>query len=152
MPSTTLSRVLEPAARSLNARHVDARQGHRRSVERFVELAQHFEDADRLLVEQVYLHGMSMAEVARATGDHPRNVQRRMQTLMQRAQDPTFEYLTRRRHTLPRDLQVTARLRILQGQSLRRITRLTGRKLHDVRTQVEQIHGIVRTALQTEDD
>lgn len=118
----------DPARRARQTVH-----DRRDAAERVLQLAGHLADADRLLLEQVFRHGVSLAEVARLSGQRPRVLQRRVRRLLLRLNDPLFRFVAGRCDLLPQEVQATARRTVLHGRSLRDTARATGRSLHQIR-------------------
>ena len=116
----------------------------RRLNERILQLAEHLRTPDRLLLEQVYRHGLSAADVARLTGQPPRRVQRRLARLLQRMRDPLFKFVVARSELLPPPARAAARRVILQGQSLRSTAQSTGQSLHEVRQHINTVRNLAR--------
>ena len=111
----------------------DPRQGRRGEVELILLLAEHLPRAERELIEAVYLHGQSMAHVARLSQTPARTVQRRVQRLVNRMTDRRFAYVALRGDHLPSELRPVARRLILEGRTLRETAARTRRTLHEVR-------------------
>ncbi|MEX0652662.1 MAG: hypothetical protein WD534_03565 [Phycisphaeraceae bacterium] len=116
----------------------------RDAADRVLERAVHLAPADRLLLEQVYRHGLSAAEVARLTRQPTRTLQRRVQRLLTHLADPLFAYVAARLELLPPETHPVAQYAILQGHSLRRTARLTGQSLHRVRQHLDTIRTLAR--------
>ena len=111
----------------------------RSAAETVVQWAAYLPREERLLLEAVYGHGRAVAEVADLVGRHPRSLRRRTRTLVKRVRSPLFQFVATRREALPRDLQAMARLRVLEGRTLRDTARLTGSSLHRVRKGLREV-------------
>ncbi|HEX7009488.1 MAG TPA: hypothetical protein VF184_05870 [Phycisphaeraceae bacterium] len=122
----------------------EERAWRRRCVERVLELAQHLDKPDRLLLEQVYRHGLSAAELELITGMGRRRLQRRIARLTKRIQQREFRLLTQRAELVPRDCLAVGRRFFLQGRSLRDTVRLTGLTLHQVRQRIRTIRTLAQ--------
>ncbi|MFP4144835.1 MAG: hypothetical protein ACOCTI_03625 [Phycisphaeraceae bacterium] len=107
-------------------------------------MAEHFSERDRLLLEQVYRHGLSVAEVARLTGRPRRTLSRHVRQLLERVRDPLFRFVAGREELLPREVRSTARLVVLQGRSLREAGRATGLSLYRVRQHMQTVRELAR--------
>ncbi|MEX2544606.1 MAG: hypothetical protein WD316_05705 [Phycisphaeraceae bacterium] len=133
--------------RGVELAHAGQRQAiqqRRRAAERLLTLAEHLPAQDRLLLEQVYRNGLSVAEVAHLMGARPRRLQRRVAQLLRRLRDPLFRFVVGRSDLLPRDVQPTARLVVIEGRSLRDAARARGRSLHAVREQVRTLRTLAQ--------
>ncbi|MFA9479654.1 helix-turn-helix domain-containing protein [Phycisphaerales bacterium AB-hyl4] len=118
----------------------------RDAAERLLQRAQYLAPHDRLLLEQIYRHGLSVADVARLLNDRPRTLQRRVKRLLTRLNDPLFRFVAGRLEMLPRDMQTTARLVVLEGKALRDTARSTGLTLHRVRQHLDAVRTLARHA------
>lgn len=114
----------------------------RRHAERILELSEHLDAPDRLLLEQIYRQGKSVREVALLLNIEPRALQRRVVRLLRHLRDPLFVFVATRFDVLPREVQATARRAILEGRSLRCTARLTRQSLHRVRQHVKFIRAL----------
>jgi DNA-directed RNA polymerase specialized sigma24 family protein len=110
-------------------RSVLTRQHH----EKLLALAQCLARPERLLVEQVLQHQMTLAEVADLSGIPRRTLQHRFARLIQYIQHKRYRYLAAHLETLPRDLRSVAKYHFLQRKTLRETAKVTGRSLHQVR-------------------
>jgi len=126
--------------------HEDAqrRTSLRNRVETLLDLAQSLPPRDRLILEQVYRHGLSVAEVARLIEEPAGRVRRRIARLIRLVQKPEFKFLARHEALLPANVRQTCRLVVFEGMSLRRTARHTGQTLHRVRQQVATFHALAR--------
>lgn len=131
-----MSQVLARVADESAARRVhDLRDG----VERVLQLAQHLSDADRLMLEQVYRHGMSAAQLATMLGRPPRTIQHRIHMLLRHLRQPLFRQVVARFDLLPREVQRVATLAVLQRCSIRKTACKTGLSVHQVRMALKTI-------------
>lgn len=118
----------------------------RDAAERLLQRAQHLARPDHLLMEQIYRHGLSIADVARLLNERPRSLQRRVKRLLLRLNDPLFIFVAGRFDVLPREMQATARLVVLEGRPLRDAARITGTTLHRVRQHLDAVRTLARHA------
>jgi len=121
---------------------VDRRRCYRDQVERLLERADYLEDADRLLVEQVYRHGMPVTDIARLTGDRPRNLQRRVAKLLKRLNSKLFLYVISHKDSLASSVRRSSELVVLHGHSLRRAASLSHRSLHQIRQDIRALRAM----------
>lgn len=120
------------------------RLSRRRWVETLLDLAGHLDRRDRLIIEQVYRHGVPMTDVAALTGQPARNMHRHVAGLIRRMRDPLFAFVAEAGDLLPRHTRAVARRVILRGQSQRLAADELGLKLHQVRLEVQLIHAMHR--------
>lgn len=113
-------------------------------IEHLLALAEHLDERDRLLLEQIYKHGLSAAQVASLTGQPTRRLQRHVRRLLKRLDDPLFRFTVARLDLLPPDTRPVARAVFLHGLSLRETAHRTGLSLHRVRRHAETVRTIAR--------
>lgn len=135
---------MTPGVQTLDQESAYRHRRQRDHAEHMLDMAEHFAEADRLLVEQIYRFGLSLTDVGRLTDQSRRSVQRRIARLAQRARDPLFRFVLARWDLIPTDVQPVARRAVLQGHSLRDTARLTGRTLHEVRQDMQAIQTLFR--------
>ena len=116
----------------------------RLKVEQLLERVCHLHKDDRLIVEQLFRHGLSIAQVATLIGRSRQHVRRRLNSIVERVRTPLFAYTILYRDLLPLHVQQTARLVVLQGQSLRRTSEITGYTLHEVRQHMRVVRAMAR--------
>lgn len=112
------------------------RQGLRDQVEQILALAQHLGAQDKLLVEQVFKHGLSVTDVARLLGQRPRTVQKRVKNLVEHMQSPLFRFLVVSPESLSPGTRRVAEAVVLKRMSLRKAAVVLGLRLHQVRGQL----------------
>lgn len=122
----------------------DRRRLRRDRVERLLQRAEHLSREDRLLIEQVYLHGIAVSDVARLSGKPARTLRRRITGLVQRMNSPLFEFVISHNDLLPPSMRRTADLVVLRGHSLRRASRASGQSLHHTRLHVRSLQVLAR--------
>jgi DNA-directed RNA polymerase specialized sigma24 family protein len=135
-----MSIPLDPAQAGLDHR----RQLRQAATDRILALAPHLADHDRALIEQVYQHGQSPRAVARATGVPASRLNRRLSRILGRIRQPLFQFVASRSELLPREVAATARLVVLEGESLRATAQRTGQSLHRVRRHMETVRAYHR--------
>ena len=111
-------------------------------AERVLALAEHLDERDRLLVEQVYRHGLPAAEVARLLGVRPRTMQRRLARLVERMIDPMYRFVAAHLDLIPEAARAPAKRHFLQGQSQRDVARRLGITLHQVRQHIDAVRTL----------
>ncbi len=124
--------------------HRQAVHERRDAAERLLALAEHLPTDERLLIEQVYRHGLSIAQLAQLAGERPRRLQRRVAQILRRMRDPLFRFVAGRGELLPRDVRPTARLVVLEGRSLRDAARRRASSLHYVRQHMRTIRTLAQ--------
>jgi hypothetical protein len=123
---------------------LERRSRRRDEVERLLELAQHLAERDRLLLEQVYRHGLVVADLARVSGGNPDALRRRIQRLIHRLDDPVFHFVVGHGDLLAPVVRRVATRVILHGRPLRQAAADTGLSLHEVREHVAEVRAIAR--------
>ncbi|MCC6680053.1 MAG: sigma-70 family RNA polymerase sigma factor [Phycisphaeraceae bacterium] len=113
-----------------------ARDRRRKRLNQLVDLARHLPEADRLLIEHIYWHGLPISRLAKATGCPPRTLQRRLAILIKHMSSTEFQFLARRGRNLDPDTRRTACRVILLGQNYRHVADELGLSLHEVRRQM----------------
>ncbi len=116
----------------------------RQRIERVLALAEHLGDDDRLLVEQVYQHGMSPAEIACLLGKRTRTVRCRLRQILEDLQTPEFRYMVLRGHRLPPPTRQVGQVVVLHRCSLRRAAARLACSLHHVRQHMQIIQTLSR--------
>ena len=111
-------------------------------AERLLERAVHLEKTDRLLIEQVYRHGMSITDAACMSGEEPRKVQRRIAKLLKRMDSDKFVFVLGHWELLPQSIHKTVELVVLQGHSFRRAARLSRLSLYQVRQHLRTLESL----------
>lgn len=124
----------------------------RRQIEHILALAQHLDEADRLLIEQVFGQGMPVAKLARLAGKPARRLQRRVQVLVQHMNQPIFTFIVSHRDLLPRPARASAEMVLLRRRSLRAAARSTGLSLHRVRQHVRTVQAMASYGLALPDN
>ncbi|MFA9478528.1 helix-turn-helix domain-containing protein [Phycisphaerales bacterium AB-hyl4] len=113
----------------------------RAAAEHVLAMAQHMGHRERVLLEQIYRHGLSITDVARLMNVRPRTLQREVRCLLNRIADPEFGFVVAGQELLPRDVRQVARLVILEGRALRDAAKRTGLTLHRVRCHLATIRA-----------
>jgi DNA-directed RNA polymerase specialized sigma24 family protein len=107
-------------------------------------LAQHLDEPDRLLIEQVYQHKMNPAEVARLMGKHTRTVRNRLEQIVRHLGKAEFRFMVLRADLLAPTTRRVAELVILRRMSLRQAARELNCSLHKVRQHIEAVQTLAR--------
>ncbi len=136
----------EATAQASNA-DAARRLTRRRQAEAMIQHARHFTPADRHLVTWVYRDGRSVCDYAQQHRITRSVADGRLHRLVARVHSPAFQYIAHHLFTLPRHLRVTARMRFLEGRSLRDIARRRRLSLHALRQQVEVLDRMVQLAV-----
>lgn len=105
----------------------------RRWVEKLLHRAAALPLPERRLIEQVYRHGQSITHLAQAAGVSRACLSRRLARALRCVRHPMFDFVLRDPNAIPEPLRPVARLRYVEGRSLRQTARLTHRSLHAVR-------------------
>jgi len=125
------------------------RVARRRWAERLVRLAADLPLPERRLVEQVYAHGQSLTHLAAAAGIHRSNLSRRLARILRRMRHPMFAFVLTRPDAIPPEMRALARMRFVEGRSLRHCARSTRRTLHAVRQDAATLITLARLQEQT---
>lgn len=123
----------------------------RRQVQRLLDLAEHLDASDRLLVEHVYRHGRPISELAKIVHRPPRALQLRLARLLKRMSTTEFQFMTRASHTLNPPTRSVARRVICQGQSYRCAAAQLHVTIHHVRTHMTRFRHALRRRLAATD-
>lgn len=118
--------------------------GYRGSLEAAMRRAEHLDAVDRLLLEQVFVHGVTITDLARFRGERRERLGRRVASLMRRIGSPMFVYVAGHLDLLPSPARRAADLFYLKGRSLRDIARETGMTLHHVREHIRMVRALSR--------
>lgn len=122
----------------------EVRIGTRRRTEGLVNCAAYLELSDRALVESVFERGMSVAALARAVGDDPRHLRRRLKRLLNRISSREFQFVLRARRHWSDNQQRVADAVILRGRTQRQAASELNLSLHQVRTYLHAVHVLMR--------
>jgi len=100
--------------------------------------------AERRLVEQVYAHGQSLTHLALAARASRSTLSRRLARILRRMRHPMFAFVVTRYDTISPELRPLARMRFIEGRSLRQCARSTQRTLHAVRQDAATLMTLAR--------
>lgn len=120
--------------------HEDVRASSRKKVEGLVHFAEYLAPADRALIVSVFENGTSAADLARAVGEDPRQVRRRLKRLVTRMASTEFRFVIRHRNTWPGNQRRVADAVILRGLTQREAAAELNLSLHQVRTYLHAVH------------
>lgn len=135
---------MHPAITTVTYETAERRRRHRDDIERLLDRASHLPATDRVLVEQVYRHGVPVVDIARLSGQPPRKLRRRLARLLKRMNSPLFAFLIRHGDQLPQPLRRTGELIVLEGHSLRRAVSLSEQSLHRVREHLRTLQTLAQ--------
>jgi hypothetical protein len=121
---------------------VKRRRNCRDDIERLLDRAAYLSGHDRVFIEQVYRHGVSLPDVSRLSGQAPRRLRQRLARLMKRMNSPLFVFLVQHGMQLPEPLRRTGELVVLEGNSLRRAGFLSEQSLHRVREHLRTLQTL----------
>jgi len=122
----------------------DRRGGYRDWAERILARAEHLEEADRQLIEQVYGRGTPLSVVAKMAHQPPRTLQRRLKKIIEHVNIPMFMFIVQHGDLLSGPQRQVARLVVLQRRSLRQAACLADISLHWVRRHMHAIEAMAR--------
>ena len=112
-----------------------------KSADLMIARAELLAPRDRALVEAVMLNHQSAEEIGRIAGINPRTVRYRVHKLTRRLASQKFLDAARLLLYLnPREAEVVRRY-YCQGQSLRMVASDMGMTLHQVRREIDRLHG-----------
>ena len=111
-------------------------------AEKVVMRAEFLDSADRALLQAVFDRGMTAAEIARATGEKPQSMRRRVQRLVERLGSNPYQFVMRQKKDWPPCQQKVGESVFLRGLSHRETSQLLGISLHSVRREVERIRSL----------
>ncbi len=115
---------------------------HRMMAEKVVMRAVFLDSADRALLQAVYDKGITAAEFARAMGERPEAMRRRVQRLVERLGSNPYQFVMRQLNDWPPCQRRVAESVFLKGLSHREASQQLGISLHKVRRQVERIQSL----------
>jgi hypothetical protein len=101
---------------------------------------------ERLLLEQLYVHGWPAARVARLTGEPARVVRCRASRLVRRVLSPAFQVVTTRSGCWPRQLQRVGHDVFVRGRTLRATAKDLGLSYYHVSQLVGAVRAIAEAA------
>ncbi len=127
-------------------RHTDlrTRTGSRDYAERMLLRAALLAPGDRELIDMVWGEGRSAESVACLLGVPVRRVRTRLRSLGDRMMSRRFVGVMRGRDAWPDRRRRVATLVVLEGETLRATSARLGITLHQVRTEMAIIEGLVR--------
>ena len=96
---------------------------------------------DRLLMEAVLVHGLTLVTVSRMMGMSPRRVANRVKRLSRRLTSREFLNAARALHYLSEQEAALARLRFCAGLSERKLAQKFGLSVHIVRRRLDRIRA-----------
>ena len=120
------------------------RTGIRQAPEQIIRLAQALPAEDRLLLEQHFGDGLSMADLARRSRRSAHAVSRRIERLVRRLASPEFRFTVLHQDRLPKAMRRTATLLFVHGRSLRATAGLTKKSLHRIRCDRAMLQTLAR--------
>ncbi|MEX0777921.1 MAG: hypothetical protein WD042_19640 [Phycisphaeraceae bacterium] len=116
----------------------------RRRLEDALVLACHLPAGDRLVLEQVYYHGLSPRDLGRLTGRPARQQRHHVASLLRRCRSRRFAFLAVHGDALDPLTRRVAQLSIFHGLTLRNVAHETGLSLHQVRLILQQVAALSR--------
>ena len=136
MTQTLLRPALHPARRPAAALP-------QASIDVILQHSKHLAPPDRVLIEGVYLRGLSAAELSRALGREPTVVRRRLARIIRRMSTPLFKYVARNSRTWAMERAAIAEAVVLRGLSQRAAATMLGVGIHRVRREIDRISALV---------
>ena len=116
---------------------------NRRSIaEKVVMRAEFLDSTDRALLQAVFDRGITAAEIARAIGERPETMRRRVQRLVERLGSNPYQFVMRQLKNWPPCQQKVGESVFLRGLSHREASQQLGMSLHRVRREVERIRSL----------
>ena len=125
---------------------LDRRRSQRGAAEIALDLAQHLEAPERLIIEQLYRHGTPLKHLAKLTRLSRPALERRVRRILKHLASPLFTFLITHEQMLDPDLCRTVRAALFGVRSLRETAEHTDRGLHLVREHMRQFHVLARQA------
>lgn len=136
----TDQRTLPGPDSNLATSHDLRRRTTRRDVALLIaQRAAYLDESERYLVSEVYEHGRSVTDVARALSVSPRSMRRRLTRAVRRATDPLFGYVLAARHSWSPTRRRVAEACFLRGLAARRAAAELGVTYHVARRHVEEV-------------
>lgn len=128
------------------------RRGLRRHAEQVLKLAAHLGRQDRLLIQQVYEHGLSIADIASLSGGREEAVRRRIIRVLRRLRGSRFKQMVLLGPLLPDRPRQVATLVWLEGLSLRAAAARLKQSLHHTRRDLLLARRLLQDAATTSAD
>jgi len=125
-----------------NSGRPDRRQ-RRADLEQVLTLSAHLAPEERVLIDQIYREGLSIANVARLRGRPASTVRTQVQGLIRRIHSPAFWYVVSHGDLLPKPTRTVGQMVICQGMSQRAAAIRMRMSLHAVRKHVQTIQALV---------
>ena len=111
-------------------------------AENLIIRAEFLDSADRALLQAVFDRGVTAAEIARAIGERPEALRRRIQRLVVRLGSDPYQFVMRQLSQWPSCQRKVGESVFLRGLSQREASQHLGMSLHRVRREVERIRGL----------
>jgi len=138
MPYENSGRDLDTVAEGAGLRH-DERVENRDLNDRLLRRATYLKPEDRVLLNNIYQHGMTQRELAALMGICSQTVSRRANRLCQRLNSEIFSFVLVNRGKWKRKRRRVAELYFLQGYALRETVARSGESMHQVRKHVQAV-------------
>jgi len=111
----------------------------RRDIEYLLGLAEYLATDDRLFVRHIFDSGIPASHIARIAGQTPRTMQKRLERIVDRLNDPLFRFVVGHGDLPGRTTHEVARLVVCEGLSMRQAADHLGLTLHQVR---QHMHAV----------
>jgi len=121
-----------------------ARHAKRRRIHEILALSHYLPKYEQTLIQQVYEEGLPVARLAHLYQQPPRMMKRRIDLIVKRMSNKLFRFVAMHEDTLPIEVRPTARHVVLQGMSLRRAAKKSGRSLHVIRQHMNTVRATAR--------
>lgn len=118
----------------------------RRHIEQTLDLASHLPRDERVLYEQVYLHGQPVAGLAALAKVRPRVLYDRLKRIRERMKTREFKVTSECLELLPANYRTVARYRFLHGLSVAKTARAAGLTPYQVRQREQAVRALLRVA------
>ncbi len=139
IPRKNINRYLDTVAEGAGLRH-DNRFEQRDVTDRLLRRANYLKQEDRILLRNIYEHGLTQLEIASLMGLHPQTVSRRARRLCKHVNSQIFSFVLINRSNWSAERRRVAELYFLQKYPIRETVRMSGVSMHHVRKHIQAIN------------
>ncbi len=119
-------------------------------VEAILALARHAPIRERGIIAAIYEDGRTLTDIALASGENPRTVQRRYRRAVARLIEPRYAFVAEAHTTWPDRRRLVANLHFLSGHTIRDIARRLALTEHAVRREIAVVDALFEEFTRTQ--